>query len=159
MRTEDVVPIMARWGPALDGGMEGDEGLGHRLTGRIGIETAVNGAALGQERFQPTRTGTSAGRGDTSQTGLKEVSAEGVNGRFAQEEGERVGVGLGWNPRRMPTQPVLTESSAAICATLQCRTLLSSSRNRACSRMLRLLLLAVRSNPTIPLTSSVPIVV
>ncbi len=46
---EQVVPIVVRRAKALDGGMPGDHGASHGVTGGVGIEAAVDLAALVQQ--------------------------------------------------------------------------------------------------------------
>src|SRR5437016_7586295 len=60
------------------------------------------------------------------------------------------------SPSRMLTQDLLRDSCWAISATLICSSFRSSSRNRACSRMLRDLLLEIRSRFRMAVASSPP---
>ena len=47
--TKGVVPVVVRGSQTLDGRMERDHGAGHGLAGGVGVEAAVELAALGQE--------------------------------------------------------------------------------------------------------------
>ena len=70
--------------------MKLDHALGHGLTGGIGIKAAIDGQALGDERWQPRRVGSGTGGGEGAIGGMQGVATEGVDGRFAQDYGLRI---------------------------------------------------------------------
>ena len=65
---------------ALDGGMQGDHGASHGVTGGVRIEAAVNRVTLVQERAQPARVGAGAGGGEAPVSGMEGKATDGVNG-------------------------------------------------------------------------------
>jgi len=83
---EGVVPIVERRRAQLDGGMKSDHGLGHGLAGGIEIEAAPEAATLVKEVRQPSGVGSGASGGEATVVGMKEVAAEGVDGRFAEDD-------------------------------------------------------------------------
>ena len=78
--SEDVVPVVEGRAKALDGGMEGDHGASHGVTGGVGIKTTVNVATLIQQRPQPVRVGAGAGRGEAPVTGMESQATDGIDG-------------------------------------------------------------------------------
>lgn len=82
---EHIVPIVVGRAEALDGGMQGDHGVSHGVTGGIGVEAAVDPATVIQQGPQPARVGAGAGGGETTALGMEGHAADGVDGRFAQD--------------------------------------------------------------------------
>ena len=80
MRVEHVVPIVLSGAEALDGGVQGDHGASHGVTRGVGIEAAVNLAALVQQRLQPSRVGPCAGGRETAAAGMEGKTTDGING-------------------------------------------------------------------------------
>ena len=68
---EDVVPIVVGRAKALDGLMAGDHGAGHGVTGGVGIEAAVDLAALVQEGGQAARVRPGTGGGEAPVRGME----------------------------------------------------------------------------------------
>ena len=82
---EDVVPVMEGRAEALDGGMQGDHGLGHVVAGGVGVEAAGNAIALGEQRSKPSRVGSSAGGREAKAIGIESGATDSVDGRFAED--------------------------------------------------------------------------
>ena len=53
----------------------------------VGVEAGVDEIALGQECGKPAWVGTSASGGDRPTSGVQQKAADGVYGRFAQDDG------------------------------------------------------------------------
>ena len=85
--TEEVVPVFGGGTQALDGGMKVAHALGHEVAGGIGVKAAVDGLALGDERAQPRGIGPGTRGGETAIGGMKGVATDGIDGRFAQDDG------------------------------------------------------------------------
>ena len=86
---QGVVPVVVRRAEALDGGVAGDHGLGHALAGSVSVEAAVDGQAVGQDGGQPGGVGSGARGGDAQAVGIEGAATDGVDGRFAQDDGLR----------------------------------------------------------------------
>ena len=84
---ESVVPIAERRWEEVDGGMKSDHGVSHGLTGGVEIKAAAQAVALLKEVRQPGRIGSGTGGGEATVVGMKDVATEGVDGRFAQDDG------------------------------------------------------------------------
>src|SRR5882724_6665818 len=84
---EHVVPVMLRRSQALDSWMERDHGLSHILAGGIVVKAAVDGLALLGEGSQPVWIGSGARGGDAAVLGVKGKAADGIDGRFDQDDG------------------------------------------------------------------------
>ena len=67
--------------------MKLDQELGDGVAGGIGVEAAVEGQALGDERGKPRGVGSGTGGGEAAAMGMKDAATEGVDGRFAEDEG------------------------------------------------------------------------
>ena len=83
---EEVVPVVERRRQELDGGMEGDHGLGHGLAGGIEIEAAPEAAALVKKIGQPGGVGSGPGGGQTTVVRMENVATDGIDGRFTEDE-------------------------------------------------------------------------
>ena len=84
-RSEQVVPIVVGRAKALDGGMQGEHGASHGVTGGIGVEAAADLATLLQQGPQPARVGAGAGGGEALVSGMEGKATEGIDGRFAKD--------------------------------------------------------------------------
>ena len=91
---EDVVPVVLDRSEALDARIQGDHGLGHGVTGGIGVEAAVNLAPLIQQGPQPGRVRSGAGSGEAPVCGMEGKATDGIDGRFAQDQR---GLRLDWS--------------------------------------------------------------
>lgn len=60
--------------------MAGDHGLGHVITGGIGVEAAVKAEALCEQRGEPGRVGSGPGGGEAEAVGIKNYATEGLQG-------------------------------------------------------------------------------
>ena len=83
---EDVVPIVERRWQELDGGMKGDHGLSHGLADGVEIEAAPQTATLVKEVKHPRGIGPCAGGGQTTVLGMEHMAADGVDGRFTEDD-------------------------------------------------------------------------
>ena len=92
-RAEGVVPIVLRGSHTLDRRMEGHHGLRHGLAGGVGIEAAVDRVALLKQRAKPAGIGPGTGGRDAAELGMEDPAADGVDGRFAQDDGTMPRVG------------------------------------------------------------------
>ena len=71
----------------MDGRMESDQGIGHGIACGVGIEAAVDLAALGEEGRQPAWVGSGAGGGEATVLGMEGEATEGIDGRLTEDEG------------------------------------------------------------------------
>ena len=83
---EHVVPVMSRRTEAFDGGVQSDHGASHVLASGIGVKTAVDLAALVQERCQPAWAGSGAGCREAPVLGVESKATERINGRLTKDE-------------------------------------------------------------------------
>ena len=86
---ENVVPVVDRRSQSLDRGVESDHPAGCIVTGFVGIEAAVDLVASRDQSAEPARIGSRAGRGDTDAAGIECAAADGVDGRFAEDDPPR----------------------------------------------------------------------
>jgi hypothetical protein len=97
---EHVAPIVVGRAKALDGGMQGEHGASHGVTGAVGVEAAVNLATLLQQGRQPARVGAGAGGGEALVSGMEGKATEGIDGRFAKDHR-----GTGFGPSSVAARP------------------------------------------------------
>ena len=71
----------------MDVRMKSDQGLGDGVACGIGIEAAVDLAALGEQRRQPAWVGSGAGGGEATVLGVEGEATEGIDGRLTEDEG------------------------------------------------------------------------
>jgi hypothetical protein len=69
--------------------MPGDHLLSRGVAGGVGIKAAEDRYAGGQEIYEPKGIRASAGRGDAAVIRMKGQATEGVDGRFAKDDGRR----------------------------------------------------------------------
>src|SRR5437762_13413018 len=86
MPSERVVRVVWAGAETSDSGMESQHLPSQILSGAVGIEAAVDDTALSQECREPARVGASSGGGDGPRSGVQQKAADGIDGRFAQDD-------------------------------------------------------------------------
>ena len=86
---EHVVPIVVGRAKALDGGMQGDHGASHGVTGGVGIEAAVDLAASVQQWRQPARVGPGARGGEAPVSGMEGKAEQAIPPRHHRRQTPR----------------------------------------------------------------------
>ena len=67
--------------------MEGDQGLSHGISSGIGVKAAVDAKMLVDEGGEPSGIWPGASGGDAKMTGMEGRATDGINGRFAEDDG------------------------------------------------------------------------
>ncbi len=96
METKDVVPVLGRRAKSGDGGMKLDHTMSHGVAGGVGVEAAEDGQRRMEQGGEPSGVGSGAGCGQASIGRIHGVATDGVNGRFAKDDG--LGGGNGGPP-------------------------------------------------------------
>ena len=94
---QEGIPVMAAWAEPLDGGVEGEHGVGRGFAGRINVKAAIDLEALVDQGGQPLGVGPGAGGGDATIVRVESKATDGVDGRFAEDgRSWRLGAGDLW---------------------------------------------------------------
>ena len=83
---EHVVPVVGGRAKALDGGVQGDHGIGHLVASGIGIKATIDLSGLSQQGFEPSWVGPGAGGGEATGLGMEGKATEGINGGFTKDD-------------------------------------------------------------------------
>ena len=75
----------------MDRGMKGDHPLSHQVTGGIGVIAAGDRESFAEEVFEPERIGSGSGGGKAATGRGQGQATQGINGRFAEDDGVRGG--------------------------------------------------------------------
>ena len=87
LETKCVVPVLGWRAESADGTMKVDQALGHGVAGRIGVKAAEDWQSQREQGAEPGRVGSGAGGGEAAIGWMKGVATEGVDGRFAEDDG------------------------------------------------------------------------
>ena len=77
---------MLCWGKALDCWVALDDGVGHIVTGWVGIEAAMDREAITDDGREPCGVGSGSGSGDAPATGMEVEAADGIDGRLTEDD-------------------------------------------------------------------------
>ncbi len=91
MRSEHFIPIVLAGAETPDSGIESHHLPSQIFPGAVGIEATVGQITLSQECGEPAWVGASSGGGDSPTSGVQQEAADGVDGRFAQDDGSGSG--------------------------------------------------------------------
>ena len=83
---EDVVPVVFGRAETADSRVERGHLLGDGIAGGVGVETAVDGTASGQQCGKPLGIGPSTGCGYAQRRGMQQKATHGVDGGFAEHD-------------------------------------------------------------------------
>src|SRR3982074_2648339 len=67
--------------------MQSAHGMGHGVSGGVGIKAAVEFVALIDERGQPAWVGPGAGGGDATEVGMEGKATDRIDGRLTEGDG------------------------------------------------------------------------
>ncbi len=84
--TEEVVPVFGSRTQAANTRMKIVHPCGHGFAGGIGVKAAVDGQALGDQRWKPRWVRSGAGGGKATVIRMKGMAAEGVDSRLAEND-------------------------------------------------------------------------
>ena len=86
MSLEDVIPVVFAGAKAFEAGVESNHFFGHVVTGRVGIEAAIDLITLTDEGGEPARVWPGSGCRDAEMTSMERKTTDGVDGGFTQHD-------------------------------------------------------------------------
>ena len=86
MCLEDVVPVEACRPQPFHGGMKSDHGSCHIVPGRVGIEAAVDGMSMSDERGEPAWIWPCSRGRDAKAPRVDRPAVDGINGELTEDD-------------------------------------------------------------------------